>query len=240
MLKFFRRIRQTLLSENKFSKYLLYAIGEIVLVVIGILIALQINNWNEEKLKTKKEKFLLGELHQEFIKNKNQLEDVVKNHQRALKSAQYALSEFPLNPKETNMVEFFTNTMDLGRTYTFNPSQGVVKSLINSSDFEIIRDNHLRQLLISWEDVLKDYQEEEIIAKQSFNDIYLPKIFGKISFKNLADPRNDLSYFSSLEYENIVQARAINLLDILESEAGELEKIKWTIDQILERSEPKK
>ncbi|MCF7560921.1 DUF6090 family protein [Sabulilitoribacter multivorans] len=49
MIKFFRKIRQKLLTENKFSKYLLYAIGEIVLVVIGILIALQINNWNEQK-----------------------------------------------------------------------------------------------------------------------------------------------------------------------------------------------
>jgi hypothetical protein len=48
MVKFFRKIRQKLLSENKFSKYFIYAIGEIVLVVIGILIALQINNWNEE------------------------------------------------------------------------------------------------------------------------------------------------------------------------------------------------
>jgi hypothetical protein len=46
MIKFFRKIRQQLLTENKFSKYLLYAIGEIVLVVIGILIALSINNWN--------------------------------------------------------------------------------------------------------------------------------------------------------------------------------------------------
>jgi hypothetical protein len=49
MIKFFRRIRQSLLSENKFSKYLFYAIGEIVLVVIGILIALQVNNWNEKR-----------------------------------------------------------------------------------------------------------------------------------------------------------------------------------------------
>lgn len=49
MIKFFRHIRQKLLSENKFSRYLLYAIGEIVLVVIGILIALQINNWNENR-----------------------------------------------------------------------------------------------------------------------------------------------------------------------------------------------
>ncbi len=59
MIKFFRRIRQKLLSENKFSKYLLYAIGEIVLVVIGILIALSINNWNEDrKLKQLKREYL--------------------------------------------------------------------------------------------------------------------------------------------------------------------------------------
>lgn len=49
MINFFRKIRQNLLSENKFSKYLIYAIGEIILVVVGILIALSINNWNESK-----------------------------------------------------------------------------------------------------------------------------------------------------------------------------------------------
>jgi hypothetical protein len=51
MIKFFRKIRRKLLTENKFSKYLLYAIGEIILVVIGILIALSINNWNQKRLK---------------------------------------------------------------------------------------------------------------------------------------------------------------------------------------------
>ena len=49
MIKFFRKIRQKLLTENKFSKYLLYAIGEIALVVIGILIALSVNDWNESR-----------------------------------------------------------------------------------------------------------------------------------------------------------------------------------------------
>ena len=50
MINFFRRIRQTLLTQNKMSQYLLYAIGEIILVVIGILIALYINNANEKKI----------------------------------------------------------------------------------------------------------------------------------------------------------------------------------------------
>ena len=49
MIKFFRKIRQNLLMENKIGKYFKYAIGEIILVVMGILIALQINNWNEDR-----------------------------------------------------------------------------------------------------------------------------------------------------------------------------------------------
>ena len=49
MIKFFRKIRKNLLNEGKATKYFKYAIGEIILVVIGILIALRINNWNETK-----------------------------------------------------------------------------------------------------------------------------------------------------------------------------------------------
>ena len=60
MIKFFRKIRLHLLTENKFSKYLLYAIGEIILVIIGILIALYINNWNQiEKSKSESNRLLI-------------------------------------------------------------------------------------------------------------------------------------------------------------------------------------
>jgi len=62
MIKFFRKIRQKLLSENKFNKYIVYAIGEIILVVIGILIALQINNNNEAAKNKEKEKIILKEI----------------------------------------------------------------------------------------------------------------------------------------------------------------------------------
>jgi len=62
MITLFRRIRQKLLVENRFTRYLLYAIGEIILVVFGILIALQVNNWNNEKNKNQKEEALLREM----------------------------------------------------------------------------------------------------------------------------------------------------------------------------------
>ena len=62
MLKFFRKIRQNLIGKGDAKKYLLYAIGEILLVVIGILIALQINNWNQNRLNQIKELDYLQQL----------------------------------------------------------------------------------------------------------------------------------------------------------------------------------
>ena len=62
MIKFFRKIRQNLLSEGKTGKYMKYAVGEIILVVIGIIIALQINNWNEDRKALKAAKIHLNNL----------------------------------------------------------------------------------------------------------------------------------------------------------------------------------
>lgn len=67
MIKFFRNIRQSLLNEDKTRRYLKYAIGEIILVVIGILVALQINNWNEQRKRIQLEKVLLGQLKEEML-----------------------------------------------------------------------------------------------------------------------------------------------------------------------------
>ncbi len=78
MIKFFRKIRQKTLTENKFSNYLLYAVGEIVLVVIGILLALQINNWNENRKLKLKEVSSIKNLVEEIEFNNNVLQVVNK------------------------------------------------------------------------------------------------------------------------------------------------------------------
>ena len=67
MFKFFRKVRQKLIQGNKFTKYLLYAVGEIILVVIGILIALTVNNLNQEKKLRVIEEKILNELHSNLI-----------------------------------------------------------------------------------------------------------------------------------------------------------------------------
>lgn len=66
MIRFFRHIRQRLLTRKKFSKYLLYAVGEILLVVVGILIALQVNNWNQERQERNLEKAYMDRLYEDL------------------------------------------------------------------------------------------------------------------------------------------------------------------------------
>ncbi|MCB0425668.1 MAG: hypothetical protein KDD13_13615, partial [Mangrovimonas sp.] len=80
MIKIFTRIRQNLLSEGNTGRYLKYAFGEIILVVIGILIALQINNWNEaQKMKQWEHRFLT-DLKSELKTNLAQLEEINNSH----------------------------------------------------------------------------------------------------------------------------------------------------------------
>src|SRR4030065_2883209 len=73
MIKFFRKIRQNLLSDGKTGKYFKYAIGEIVLVVIGILIALQLNNYNDSLKQNDLEQKALNNLKLDFVYNQNEL-----------------------------------------------------------------------------------------------------------------------------------------------------------------------
>ena len=81
MIKFFRAIRQNLLNEGKTTKYLKYAIGEIVLVMIGILLALQVNNWNNNRQLKQKEKKILIELRRNLVSNDSILQQEIKLQQ---------------------------------------------------------------------------------------------------------------------------------------------------------------
>lgn len=91
MIKFFRRIRQRLLSENKFSQYLMYAVGEIVLVVIGILIALQINTWNENKKNNRLEAAYYCRLLEDIDQDIEQISQLLQSAEDRLKASNQAV-----------------------------------------------------------------------------------------------------------------------------------------------------
>jgi len=94
MLRFFRQIRQRLLTDNKFSKYLLYAVGEILLVVIGILIALQVDNWNEDRQEADKIKAQLTSLLRDLREDRGGLEQLRSFHSFRVHAAYYLLDQY--------------------------------------------------------------------------------------------------------------------------------------------------
>lgn len=99
MINFLRRIRRDLMSENKTSVYLIYAVGEVILVVFGILIALQIDNWNENKrIRNTEQQYLLA-LEEEFSFNMGELESIMDRNQLNFENAVRVLENTgPDNP----------------------------------------------------------------------------------------------------------------------------------------------
>lgn len=244
MIKIFRHIRKNLIMENKTSKYFKYAIGEIVLVVIGILIALQINNWNTERIENQKEKLLLDELHNEFVQNKRQLDTAILIHSRTLKSINYIKNRLPLNLKSENLDSLSYHLYYTTYYYTYNPSKGIINAISNSAAFDVISNDELRKLIISWEDVLIDYQEEEINARDNFNNHLKPFIKEHMYYANtpnkmLSDSRIDLSFLETLAFDNFILDRYFDVSEIIENDAGELDVIIATIDKIIELSKSK-
>jgi len=244
MIKFFRKIRYDLMEKNKTRKYLKYAIGEIILVMVGILLALQVSTWNQQRIATQKEELLLEALNEEFVKNKAQFEGVVVKHKQALASTQFAISQFPINPETIDLDTYYAGMRRWGKWSTFNPTQGVIRSLVNTSSFELISNPELRVLLVLWEDVLADYKEEEDQALYVLQNFLYPEIADHISWVNgMSDDRSEKGYLSTIQYENVFVRRENDLKNILgweENEDNELKLIKMTIDRIIELSKPLK
>ena len=117
MIKFFRKIRQRLISENnpssptgRLSKYLIYAIGEIVLVVIGILLALQINNWNEERKVENKGKEYIQEIYKDLKTEISNIDLIINSLNTQHNGTEYVLSFFESENKEILDTLLFTRS----------------------------------------------------------------------------------------------------------------------------------
>ncbi len=147
MLKFFRRIRQKLLSENKFSKYILYAIGEIILVVIGILIALQINNWNEARKNVKKEINYLNHLIDELETNKELSEEYIFFSVKQYEAANYLSNVMTSKIDTVEVVTFIDALIRCQSLAHINYSTNVWEELKSTGDLSIIENKDLTQNL---------------------------------------------------------------------------------------------
>jgi len=178
MIHFFRRIRRQLLRNNRLSKYLLYAAGEIVLVVIGILIALQINNWNEDRQAAIQEQLYLNRL---LVENREDVETFssiiafLNKGITTIEGLSAALKSDRAN--DSSVVKAAYAYFETGSIFPiFSSSTSTFDDLSSTGNLKIIRNSALRDKLV------KHYAQHKAVAQriQIGNDWAFP-IDGRIS-----------------------------------------------------------
>ena len=175
MFRFFRKIRQKLISENKVSKYILYAIGEIALVVIGILIALQINTWNENAKQQQKEIEFLKGISADLQKDSTALEQIIDVHDYRL--AYFKLIDpefeypFPAPDMELDTTLKFLMLFRRGASYRTN--SGTYSSMISDGKAQLISNrelyNELQSIYIEVIPHISSFYESLKVTEQKIN-----------------------------------------------------------------------
>lgn len=241
MIKFFRKIRQKLLSENKFSKYLLYAIGEIILVVIGILIALSINNSNELKKIRIAEKVYLKEIKSDLIQDTLLLSQVIKDHKWRIAQlmSQDTTIDFIFEeiigelPKVEGVSEleyiFFTDRK-------FRPKIGTYNSMISEGKSNIISNRELfnniqsiyeleaQNIITIGEDVLNRSNElrNKYAYEIKYGDFGSPiKITDKRILADIYISSGQLNYYTRQSV--ILKKRITELIELIDNEYHSIE-----------------
>jgi hypothetical protein len=236
MIKFFRKIRQKLLTENKFSKYLIYAIGEIILVVIGILIALSINNWNDIQKNNNQEILLLKSLKSEFKNNTILFDSIFKNHKT---KEDYVLKLININKEPIPFTLLDSILEIITYNYTTNLSSTIYKSSMNSGKIELIKNTELKNRIASFEDQYKDFQEEEVIAQELTNNQIIPFINDNVNVRYPFGERNEKELQQDvLDYKKLVtninfRNRLITLKGVCWDVTSEGKVIREQIEKII-------
>jgi hypothetical protein len=205
MIKFFRKIRQNLLMENKTGKYFKYAMSEIVLVVIGILIAFQINNWNQNRIQLKQEQKILLSLKTDFIESKVRLlesmgmqKNVVRKSSDLIKIYEGKIPR-PINDSITNFLAFGAHSW-----YREELLTGAYDAFINAGNSELIRNDKLIKMLAEYFSIVESGFEDQETSMNLLNnmqtiiapfgvELYYSPIKRRIGLDTDKKPREDMA-----------------------------------------------
>ncbi len=223
------------MEQNKTGKYFKYAIGEIVLVVIGILIALSINNWNENRKQNDREKEYLSSIHNDFVANKKQFLEIRDLYEASLALADSLIIAFPPTREYTWQEFNKTKSFTIWFAQTFDPINSSINGLINSGNVELVSNKTLRNAINSWMDQLEDYKQ------------------GEIGLKINANRKSELVYYDLDNYDNfkLSEQNKKKIYKLLHGATGSLKAILGkfksnrqsqelfaTIDTIIALTEP--
>ena len=260
MLKFFRTIRKKLIEEDNIRKYLLYAVGEILLVVIGILIALQINTWNENRKRSDLEKYLLKELKNEVSENLFLINTDIATNTTGLEHSLVLMGKVVTNDLETNPKLTDSLIAGIYETSSFEPKSGVITDIINTGKLDVIKNDSLRILVSNWDFHIIDMMDDAKIRDDMLFNHLLPFLSRNYPLLNIhpyvepyvesseiskiwdslsSDSKPDYNMLYSMETQGMLYNHAINqeyLLNALRIYKRYLEGMRALINEEIERA----
>jgi hypothetical protein len=185
MFAFFRIIRKQLLRKGNTARYVKYAFGEIILVVLGIIIALQFNRWNIERVNSQQEIKILKELKIEYegkldeLNQKENLRNIIiestSKISQLIKSRDYNIPQDSLD----------ILVMESALSPTYDASNSVTNELLNSGNLYLIHNEELRKKLLDWDAELAKLDEEEQYGIGILSKTYLPYLFKYYPYNSL-------------------------------------------------------
>ena len=245
MIHFFRRIRKKMADDNRPLQYARYAIGEIVLVVIGILIALQINTWNEERKENKIESNYLKEMQEDYQINLIRSNQVIKRYESMIPSLKGLIEQSLLEKPSISVDSLNKACMLINDMPTYSSTDRVYNNLIGSGDLRLLKNKELKtelsiyfekinilnlvqtthelELVESFQPYIIDHMDFLAVAPQRLNEYRLPK-----------PNENDkiLEVLHDSKFRNIITLKWVIISDLLEQNR-ELEEININILELL-------
>lgn len=247
MIKFFRKLRHNLLSEGKTSKYLKYAFGEIILVVIGILIALQINNWNQNRIDRDEENDIIVKLHKDFKENKRSVQEFIESNKNEMNAQMELMKLIGASEEELmkhNLDSLFYVSFGANELYF---ADNTLKNIMSSGQLNLLKNEDINELLYQWNSLSEIRKIRMDKLDIWVNDKFIPYLLSKISFKEM-DKQYSLQWggtskvkpeyyplFQEVEFENYLD----NNLWFHQQIQERCEETEQLIDEIINATKPK-
>ncbi|UAM99092.1 hypothetical protein K8354_04505 [Polaribacter litorisediminis] len=216
------------------GKYFKYAIGEIILVMIGILLALQVSNWNQDRKDRISERKLLDNIHRDFVHNKVFFDSLKVIHYRGLNDLDKLVDLFSLNNDSLKQEAYKKYNLQI-KNMTYDPYSSSIESVVNSNALQLIQDENLQKYLVSWKDVFLDYKEDENKYNDYLNDFLWP-YYRDVFDYTLKDTAMNQAARNSIKFQNMIITRRINIRGIIYS--IENESIENHINEIIRLTQP--
>jgi hypothetical protein len=145
-MKIFRKIRQSLIKEGNFSKYLTYAVGEILLVMIGILLAFQVNSWNSQRTKIKAEKISYANIKRQINDDKNVINGNIDYNKLYLKQYEYATKIIEENDR--NQIDTLGYiALNLTKYSDVHRNSNIYQNLVKSGELRLLTNQEIIEKL---------------------------------------------------------------------------------------------